>query len=280
MSAGGTRKIPRSPDTLIGVWLYLCGSTLSSHTKPEDDEPMILDDQGLQQKYANMYHRYAFAPVRGVDDVDRWTIDTVGGIRAGRQKMIEHRHVTSQGGSDAQAERQTAEVDEHQDQTDESGESHQTRQPSAASSQYSSSQYSFQPSVDRMATHHSEPDVPVYRSSTRRKPVPGYTTVPQQQQDEETYDIGYSSADYTTERTSPRQGAFESLRHKRHTIAEEPEDVDTNYDRTERPFGHTEMTESQRQVEEENLMPRSTLSIHTRTKGVWMNPNEYRKYGN
>lgn len=74
-SAGGTRRLPRSPDTLVAVWLYLCGSELAQHDKQGYDEQpgMPLDEAGLKAKYTG--HQYGFAFAKGVDGVSRWTVD-------------------------------------------------------------------------------------------------------------------------------------------------------------------------------------------------------------
>jgi len=74
-SAGGTRRLPRSPDTLVAVWLYLCGSELAQHDRQDYDEQwgMPLDEAGLKAKYTG--HHYAFAFAKGVDSVSRWTVD-------------------------------------------------------------------------------------------------------------------------------------------------------------------------------------------------------------
>lgn len=73
-SAGGTRRLPRQPDTLINVWLYLSDSSLSQHNHDDDDGiPGPLDQKGMSVRYGGA--NYAFARVLGTDSVPRWTID-------------------------------------------------------------------------------------------------------------------------------------------------------------------------------------------------------------
>lgn len=88
-SAGGARKIPRDPDTLVAVWLYLCGSELIEHNKFGSDEPetIALDQQALTMKYSG--GRYAFARTSGADGVLRWTVDEVDELRSSRPESLQ-----------------------------------------------------------------------------------------------------------------------------------------------------------------------------------------------
>lgn len=91
VSAGGTRKLPRSPDTMVGVWLYLCHSSLV--TKKEDhsnDQLPQLNTERLERKYDG-YH-CGFAPVFGADGVRRWTVDDVAELPSARYRVEQHHH--------------------------------------------------------------------------------------------------------------------------------------------------------------------------------------------
>lgn len=76
-SAGGTRRLPRSPNTLAGVWLYLCHSKLANQgVSNSDDFSSPLDGEGLIAKYEK--YQYGFARKTGAG----WTIDTEIGLRS------------------------------------------------------------------------------------------------------------------------------------------------------------------------------------------------------
>lgn len=79
-SAGGTRKLPRNPDTLLGVWLYLCHSKLvpSTDNTAFDDFSSPLDDEELKAKYSN--YSCGFTRKEGADGVKWWTIDSVASL--------------------------------------------------------------------------------------------------------------------------------------------------------------------------------------------------------
>jgi len=83
-SAGGTRRLPRSPDTLVAVWLYLCSSQLVRHDTYDYDEQagVPLDEAGLRAKYTG--RRYAFAPAKGMDGVTRWTVDDLAELQSAK----------------------------------------------------------------------------------------------------------------------------------------------------------------------------------------------------
>lgn len=89
-SAGGTRRLPRKPDTLINVWLYLCGSQLAQHDEHDQYEQsnQPLDQRGLTSKYGAGY--YGFARARGVDGIFRWTVDGSAELQSTKHAMTQH----------------------------------------------------------------------------------------------------------------------------------------------------------------------------------------------
>lgn len=90
-SAGGTRRLPRQPDTLINVWLYLCDSTLVQHEHDEVDtgSNRPLDQAGLTTKYSGC--NYAFARVLGTDSVPRWIVDHTSELQKNRTSISQQR---------------------------------------------------------------------------------------------------------------------------------------------------------------------------------------------
>ena len=87
-SAGGTRRLPRSPDTLAGVWLYLCGSSLVEYVRDGDeDSSMILSQKELERKYGSGL--FAFTPSRGIDSKSRWTVDVAAELHSARSDTRE-----------------------------------------------------------------------------------------------------------------------------------------------------------------------------------------------
>lgn len=95
-SAGGTRKLPRNPDTLLGVWLYLCHSKLvpSPEICAIDKHLSPLDDDELKMKY--QLYQCGFAQKEGEDGIRWWTVDSVAGLNSERIPAMQQPHSSYQ----------------------------------------------------------------------------------------------------------------------------------------------------------------------------------------
>ncbi|KAK5083577.1 hypothetical protein LTR05_006080 [Lithohypha guttulata] len=92
-SAGGTRRLPRSPNTLAGVWIYLCGSGLAQHDHRDGEEDgqsaPPLNQEGLVARYSS--GNYGFACAVGVDGITRWTIDEAAVLHSSRPETLQEK---------------------------------------------------------------------------------------------------------------------------------------------------------------------------------------------
>lgn len=64
-------RIPRVPDTLAGVWLYLCASDWVAGAQLDDEG----DEVGIENEKGYGGKRYWFGVARGVDGRQRWKVD-------------------------------------------------------------------------------------------------------------------------------------------------------------------------------------------------------------
>jgi len=252
-SAGGTRRLPRNPDTLIGVWLYLAGSRLTQHEKFEFDKQIThpLDERGLVAKY-NGGH-YAFARAVGIDGVCRWTVDEAAELVPAKledlQQPPQHHNPDWSSRPSSQLSRDNPEA-------------RVTPMEVASYEQFRQQQLDRPPSVPR-------------------KPVPRTASAYWQQQENSHRSLRHNHLPRTaTQRFEAQakspveqstQQRFEPLRPRDQVSA--PSTTDTQHQYS--------APEQERQMQENNrfVYKPPTMSVRTRSNGIWSGPNQYTRYG-
>ncbi|KAJ9650509.1 hypothetical protein H2198_010186 [Neophaeococcomyces mojaviensis] len=263
-SAGGKRRLPRSPNTLIGVWLYLAGSGLARHVKPDSDEQTAdpLDQRGLVKKYDS--GRYAFARAVGVDGIYRWTIDEAARLHSARPETL-----------------QQPQHHQHQNQS------------SRPISQRTNDSHGANKMLEATNYDQFRQQQPHTQHSLQRKPLP----VPksaywQQQQNNHQGQWQHQQQDYpprpahqqfeaqakSSVKQTP-QGGFEPLRPTNQIRL--PDNRTLQGSQTTQPQYQYSASEQPQQMQESNrfIYRPPALSVRTRANGIWSGSNQYTRYG-